>query len=114
MSKVLAFEQAHDLGKLHDELLAAIPALRPRRGADGINIAVFSLSGAGDELRVEVPDDVVEQDVAAVLKGHDPTPPPRTRSPKELAKDALSGYDETKPAATLRKIKAALDLLLAD
>jgi len=39
--KTLRFTKPHDLGRLHDELLAAMPSLRQTRtGAEGLNEAL--------------------------------------------------------------------------
>lgn len=72
--KTIIRNQANDLAKLHDELLAAIPALRPVPGARGLPQAVMLLEARGNRITLQVPDDVTETQVDAVLAVHDPTP----------------------------------------
>jgi hypothetical protein len=95
--KRLAFTRIHLLDKLNDELLAAIPALAPKANADSELEAVFTISGDGDELVLEVPDDVDEKAIAAVVDAHDPTPPAPPPDPA-LAIAAASTVEELKQA----------------
>lgn len=95
MTKRLTISRRHHLDKLHDELLAAIPALAPKANDAGEREAVFTLSGDGGELVLEIPDDVDEAAVAAVVNAHDPTPPPPP--PPPLAKRLLTRLEATDP-----------------
>jgi hypothetical protein len=106
--KKLTFTQAHHLGKLHDELLAAIPALQPT-GAGEERRAVMSVSGDGSTLSLGVPDDADEAAIAAVVAAHDPTPPAPPPDPNTELTAAIAAVDTTgivDPAA-----KAAVEAL---
>ena len=69
---ILTYTTPHRLNKIHDELLAAIPSLRPdlESGYPGAGV-----TGDGTTLVLEVPDDTDEQAVAAVVAAHDATTP---------------------------------------
>lgn len=78
----LTYSHQNSLPKLLDELLAAIPALRPVPAGDGgLPVAVLHLWGDGDSITLEVPDAVDEAAVTAVVAAHDPTPLPVPASP---------------------------------
>lgn len=67
----LTYQRKHRLGKIHDELLAAIPALRPAGGQD----ALLLVSGDGETLKLVVPDSADRAAIDAVVAAHDPTTP---------------------------------------
>jgi hypothetical protein len=77
--KPLRYSRPHHLGKLHDELLAAVPELAALERDDGSREAVFTLSGDGSRLELQVPDDLDQKAIAAiaaVVDAHEPSPPP--------------------------------------
>lgn len=76
MTKTLAYTRPHSLTKLHAELLAAVPSLRPQNGA-----AVMRISGNGTQLVLEVPDAADEAQIGGVVTAHDPTPLPVPPAP---------------------------------
>lgn len=102
----LTFEHPHRLAKLHDELVAAIPELTPVAGLDGALEAVWTISGDGQHLELEVPDDVDEQAIRAVVDAHDPTTP--------SAGERLAATEEANERTSRDKLAAALDLLEDD
>lgn len=109
--KTLTYTQPHHLSTIHDELIAAVPALAPEVGADGRRVARASVSGDGSTLTLRVPDDTDEAAVLAVVEAHDPTPPPPPPDPDaELAAaiTAVSTSEIVDPAA-----RAAMDALKA-
>lgn len=67
---------AYRPAKLMDELLVAIPALRPVNG----DAQTFMSYGVG-EIWLTVPDEASEAEIDAVLATHDPTPPPPVPAP---------------------------------
>jgi hypothetical protein len=72
--KRLHYNRPNNLSKLHDELLAAIPALRPVPNDDGELVAVMRVEGREDDIWLTVPDDADEAAIAVVVDAHDPTP----------------------------------------
>ncbi|HXI17889.1 MAG TPA: hypothetical protein VNM48_16125 [Chloroflexota bacterium] len=82
--KTLTYTQTHDLSQLHEEVLAALPALRdtlrvegPSSGAqvkdpDNAGKYVTLPADPPDTFRLTVPDDADEAAIAAVVKAHDP------------------------------------------
>ena len=76
--KTLIYSRRHRLGKLHDELVAAIPSLAPIPDGE-FSRAVMTLGGdgrlGGTTIEIVVPDDTDEQAVAAVVAAHDGTTP---------------------------------------
>lgn len=65
--------------KLYDELLAALPALRPVAVTDApYPVAQLGLAAGAtaNEVIAETPDTVTAAQVQAVVNVHDPTPPP--------------------------------------
>jgi hypothetical protein len=68
MSKRLHYLKAHNLSKLHDELLAAFPSLAVEKNP------ILGVEGLGDEIWLTVPDAADEAAIAAVVARHDPTP----------------------------------------
>lgn len=75
--KMLTFSKAHNLPKLTEELMAAVPALRPVALPDGDRRAVMTVSGDGARLEIAVPDGAEEAAIAAVVAAHDPTVQPQ-------------------------------------
>ena len=76
--KTYRFTRPNNLSLLHDELLAAIPELRPvpvpgETLPDGTiaTAPVMTVEGLGDDIWLGVPDDVDEALIAAVIAGHD-------------------------------------------
>jgi len=73
--KTLRFTKPHDLGRLHDELLAAMPSLRQTRtGAEGLNEALpgnMRVEGRGDDIWLIVEDSADKQAIAYVVTAHD-------------------------------------------
>lgn len=115
---ILRFKRPHHLGKLHEELLAAVSALRPVPGPDGIPTARLLLSGDGENIEAIVPDDLTQQDIAAIeqaINVHDPAPPPPPPDPTEALAQAIErarSWDEARLAlaeAIRRRRLAILD-----
>ncbi len=81
--KKLQFQKPNNLSRLHDELLGALPALRPTGGpADEPSLdnnraaaAVITVEGKGDDIWLTVPDDAEEAAIASVVAAHDHTQP---------------------------------------
>ena len=65
--KTFKYDIPNNLSGLHDELLAAIPALRPKPNAAGELTAIISLEGKGDEVWLRVPNAVRKADVDTVV-----------------------------------------------
>jgi acyl-CoA hydrolase len=100
----LRYRQPHHLGKLHLELLAAIPGLQPIEGS-----ARCIVSGDGISLQLSVPDEIDPLQIQAVVEAHDPTPPP---PPEDAHQRALGRvrelYAATQAATTIAQLKQAL------
>ena len=94
----LHFVQPHHPGKLYDEIIAAIPALRPAPNERQI----LGLSWLGDDIWLTVPDDTDPAIVAAVVVAHDPTPLPVPPTPDERLEAAIIA------AGTVGEIRTAL------
>jgi hypothetical protein len=99
--QVLEIIRPHRLSRLADELVAALPGLRPRPGPTGEPEPPFTLTGRGNLIRLELPDDVDPAAVRAVVLAHDSTP----ASAPDPAADAAEAI---RRAATLGEVKAAL------
>ncbi|HEY8342212.1 MAG TPA: hypothetical protein VIK75_04275 [Calditerricola sp.] len=100
---VLKFNRPHHLCKLHDEILAAVPALRPVPGSDGVPVARLLIGGDGQTVEMVVPDDLAPEDLAAieaVVNVHDPTPPPPPPDPDEELMQALEVANAQVQAST--------------
>ena len=76
--KKLTFNKPHNLSLLHDELLAAIPALNPRLapgrtmlGGSPVRVPVITVEGLDDNIWLGVPDEVDDAAIAAVIAAHD-------------------------------------------
>jgi hypothetical protein len=76
--KRLHFTRANNLNHLHDELLAAMPSLRPAPNARGELEAVIQVEGLKDDLWLTVPDSADATAIAATVQAHDPA---ATRTP---------------------------------
>lgn len=71
--KRLHFVKPNALSILHDELVAALPALRPVPvGADLRVSPVMTVEGRGDDIWLTVPDDADAAAIGAVVAAHDP------------------------------------------
>lgn len=97
MAKTLTFDVQHHLSKLHDELLAEIPEVRPVDGE-----AVMLVSGDGAHLSLTVPDDADEAAIQSVVDAHDPTPPEPPPDPEDELAAAIEA------ATDMESLKAAL------
>jgi hypothetical protein len=105
--KRLEYTYPHDLGKLHDELLAAIPPLRPTTGPGGIDVAVMLVEGDDTHVWLTVPDNANERAIAAVVAAHDPTPLPPGPTQAELFDGVVAQAQQAlTKAATVDQIKA--------
>jgi hypothetical protein len=91
--------------KLSAELIAVFPALADVQGLVEWN---------DEEAWVNVPDDMDPKAVQAVVQAHDWKEPAKPKDRRQKAREALADLDDTKPGPALKKIKAALDELLAD
>ena len=99
--KTLTYTRRHDLGRLHDELLAAgvpLPLL------DGCT----PVQGRGDEIILSVPDDADEQAIAAVVAAHDPTPVPEPDPDADLKAAIEAAQAEIERTATLDDLRVAM------
>ncbi len=99
----LNFERTVHLSKLHDELLAAMPELRPVDDEQ----PVITVEGDDTEVWLTVPDWVDVAAVEEVVADHDPTPPEEPDPDEEL--DALLGSATTIEAlrdAFIGRVKA--------
>ncbi len=102
--KEIRATRPHDIGQLHDELEAAVPALRPK-SENGERVAVMSATSRGDEITLLVPDEADEATVRAVVSAHVPrarTPPP------DLAALWQTYRTNVQAATTVPQLKAAL------
>lgn len=85
--KRLHFVKAHDLSRLHDEILAAMPGLKPIPNIAGrvdtlrppTNPPTLELEpqlhveGRGDDIWLTVPDNADETAIASVVQAHNPS-----------------------------------------
>ena len=112
--KRLNFTKLNNLSLLHDQLLAAIPDLRPisndqgRIDSDGNTAleAVMVVEGTATEVSLTVPDDADQAAIAAVVEAHDHTksqPDPRQDRLARIAEiDAIARSDWT--SAQMREL----------
>ena len=68
--KQLRFVKQNNLSKLHDELLATIPQLRPVLNAQGQLEPVMRVEGLAQDIWLTVPDTADELAIAAVILAH--------------------------------------------
>lgn len=101
MMKTLTYTRPHDLGRLHDELLAAGVPLPLVNGCTPVQ-------GRGDEIMLTVPDDADEQLIAAVVAAHDPTPAPPPDPDAELKAAIEAAQAKIERTATLEEMKVAM------
>lgn len=112
----LHYSIPNDLSKLHDELIAAVPALRPIPDSEPNPVtpnalrAVMTIEGLGDDVWLTVPDGLSAEDeaaIAAVVAAHDPVPEPTAPTQAEQV-DVLvaSGKAALEAAASLDEVKA--------
>lgn len=99
--KTLTFTQPHHLGKLHEELLAAVPSVQPVGSGDERR-AVMTVSGDGKRLELRVPDTADEAAIRSVVAAHDASPPAPPPDPNEELDAAIAA------ATTLEELKDAL------
>lgn len=91
--KILTFQHPNSLDQLHDELLAALPALRPIRDPSGrifpdgtpALVPVMRVEANGDAITLIVPDDADEMAIRAVVQAHVPAPPSPAADPAAAA-----------------------------
>ena len=89
--KQLRFNQAHNLSKLAEELVTAIPSLEKTRvRTDGAFVGYkeaipdhLRMEGLEDDLIITVADDADEVAIQAVIDAHDATPRTVTPTRKE-------------------------------
>jgi hypothetical protein len=114
--KILTYVHPNSLPKLHDELLAAVPALRPAPDPDGgLPRAVFQIWGDDQHVTLAVPDDIDADTIAAVITAHDPTllPVPPTQA-EALAAAIADANAATTSVATLDEMKGVVQQLYAN
>ena len=72
--KTLTYTLPHDLGRLHGELHAACPELRPIQieGAEFLE-SVMGVEGIGRTVRLIVADDALESAIRIVIDAHERT-----------------------------------------
>jgi hypothetical protein len=99
--KRLTFTRVHNLSQLHDELLAAIPALRPLNGVPQITV-----EGKDNSIRLTVADNADDAAITAVVNNHTPAPPPAPADLKQLAQDFRQAVNQ---ANTLAQLKLAIN-----
>ena len=125
--KRLHFTRANNLNQLHEEIVAAVPSVRPQLNAFGEQEAVMTVEGKGDDIWLTVPDDADETAISTVVTAHVPreVPPvdpdgdlraaivavdtskildPSVRQAFEDLKAALTG-SKNQPAAAGRVVK---------
>lgn len=107
----LTFARPHRLGKLHDELLAAVPTLRPVVRQDRENVAVMTISGDGQTLTLAIPDDADDAAIEAVVAAHDATTPSTTEAQQTqtAANDTTIRQDITSRLQTMRDLAAKVE-----
>jgi hypothetical protein len=71
VTQLVTATKPHNLPQLLDELLSAIPGLRPTNGG-----AIVQIEDNGDVIRVRFPDPVDPAQVNSVIAAHVPAPPP--------------------------------------
>lgn len=116
--KVLIYTHPYDLSKLADELIAAIPSVRPVVGPDGKMWGVMTVAGLPDGVvEIIVPEDVDEKAIAAVIAAHDPTPKivpaPGPTQPEQLSAFIAAMAPALGSATTLGELKTVFGATLA-
>lgn len=111
--KNLRFNKPNNLSLLHDELIAAIPALSPQpipgeTSPDGQELMgpVMTVEGLGDDIWLGVPDEMDEAAIAAVIAAHDGTLSQRDPSADRRSRIAelLQTSRSNRTTAQLREI----------
>lgn len=77
----------NDLAGLYDDLLAALPALRPQLAATGLAVAVAAIEGSGNDIWLTVPDAISKASIDAVVAAHDPLQRTRVQQAAQQARD---------------------------
>lgn len=109
--KILTFDNLpHHLSKLHDELLASVPSVRPV-GTGENRRAVMTISGDGTDLVLQVPDGADEAAIRTVVAAHDSTPLAPPVDPNEELSAAITSVDTS--TITDEATKKAIDDLKA-
>lgn len=78
--KILQYNKVHNLSKLHDEILTAIPTLKAEPGGR----AIIHLEGKDNDIWITVPDETNEQTIQMVVDTHNPTPDPSIIAKQKL------------------------------
>jgi hypothetical protein len=103
MSTRLHYVKPNNLSQLHDEILAAIPALRPTDEGP-----VMVVEGLDDDIYLTVPDGTDEPSIAAVVAAHIPrdplTPTIDQREREEAEAQLLYATDDTQKLAALSRL----------
>jgi hypothetical protein len=79
--KKLTYTLSNDIDKLHDEIIAGVPALAPRTPDTPDPVRpnskepVMTVHALGDVVTLDVPNDADESAIKAVIDAHDGTPP---------------------------------------
>ena len=73
--KLLTFEGPHELSPLHDEILAALPGLRPVPSGRIVDleieyVPVMGVSGTDAMIWIEVPNGTEIKPVEAIVRAH--------------------------------------------
>jgi len=73
--KLLTFTGPHELSPLHDEILAALPTLRPVPSGRITDleieyVPVMGVSGTEDMIWIEVPDGTDPKPIESIVKAH--------------------------------------------
>lgn len=87
--KRLHFVKPNNLSWLHDQLLAAIPALRPVGAPPAAPVPVMTVEGRGDDIWLTVPDTADEPAIAFIVQAHDPAAV-RPPTPTEIRAQRIS------------------------
>ena len=111
--KRLSYAKVNNLSSLHDELLAAMPALRPVLNASGDREAVMGVEGRGANIWLTVPDTADEAAIAAVVAAHDalaPRPPTaQAQAMQTAAAEVTAEIDKAFLARSTATVKVGLN-----
>jgi hypothetical protein len=102
-------QRPHNLSVLLDELLAAIPAMRPVDGADGVKHAAATVSGDGTNLWIQAPDSVSPATIDAVVMAHT-NPAPVVPAPVDYGTDPADMTDRPAIIAAVQTLRGYLGL----
>ncbi len=85
--KRVIFDVPHDLNRLHEELLAAVPGLAPKpctvRGRTAQEAVFYIGEDSDGRVELTVPDDADMAAIDAVVAAHDPTPVVKAKAPTQ-------------------------------